>query len=62
MVNREKDFEAGVAFTLRHLTENENNAIDICKFIGELSSLRTWKSEPEWADFVKRNIMEGNYG
>ena len=62
MIDREKGFEAGVAFTLRHLTDNEHNVIDISKFVGEISNLRTWKSAAEWDDFVKRNIVEDNYG
>ena len=55
---RERDFEAGIAFTIRHLTDNKRNSIDIGKFISDLSTLRMWKSESDWADLVKRNIVE----
>lgn len=57
-----KGFDAGVAFTIRQLTSNGSNVIDINNFITELSNLRTWKSREEWKDFVERNIVEGENG
>lgn len=53
-----KGFDDGIAFTIRQLTSNGSNVIDIDNFITELSNLRTWKSREEWKDFVERNIVE----
>lgn len=57
-----KGFEAGVAFTLRRLTEDGVNVNDICKLIGDLQTLRTWKTAEEWRDLVERNCITDGGG
>ena len=50
-----KGFECGVAFTLRRFTENGIDVGDVSKLIGDLQTLRLWKSVDEWRDLVDRN-------
>lgn len=50
-----KGFEAGVAFTLRHIYENNDVSIDTLKLVGDLNHLRPWKSIEEWYELVRRS-------
>ena len=52
----EKGFEAGVAFTLRHLDLRDVTPTDISHFIMQLEHLRTWKVHNEWRELVEKNI------
>lgn len=48
-------FEAGVAYTLRHLGKNNFTNEDIGRLISSLERLRVWKTGEEWKDLIKRN-------
>lgn len=55
-MNWQKGFEAGVAFTLRHLCKEGMSTDDISKFILELEYLRAWKTHDEWREFIEKNV------